>query len=243
LWFIQAQLTGCLSKTEVLKSFDLSYEEIVMPLGLIGKKIGMTRIFTEAGESVPVTVIRVENNRVVSVKKQESDGYNAVQVTAGEAKPKQLTKPVAGHYVKSGVSAGQLLMEFRVSEAELNGLCAGNEISIEQFNIGQKVDVQGTSKGKGFAGAVKRWNFRTQDATHGNSLSHRAPGSIGQCQTPGRVFKGKKMAGQLGNKKVSAQTLEIVRIDQQDGLLLIKGAVPGAAGGMVVLKPAVKVAH
>ncbi len=214
-----------------------------MSLGLIGKKVGMTRLFSEDGASIPVTVVLVAENCVVVIKNEEKDGYIAVQVTAGEAKAKQLNKPEAGHFVKAGVSAGRSLVEFRAEAKDLEGLSVGGSIDLDTFSEGQKVDVQGVSKGKGFAGAVKRWNFRTQDATHGNSLSHRAPGSIGQCQTPGRVFKGKKMAGQMGNKRVTVQTLEIVRIDKEKRLIMIKGAVPGASGGEVIIKPAVKVAQ
>jgi len=210
-----------------------------MTIGLVGKKSGMTRIFTEAGASVPVTVIEVEPNRVTSVKTVESDGYSAVQVTTGSRKAKHLTKAAAGQFAKAGIEAGRSLMEFRLAEGE-EAPQVGGEITVSLFEAGQKVDVTGTSKGKGFQGAVKRWNFRTQDMTHGNSLSHRAPGSIGQCQTPGRVFKGKKMAGQMGNARTTVQSLEIVRVDAERNLLLIKGAVPGAPGGDVIVRTAVK---
>ncbi|WP_110603303.1 MULTISPECIES: 50S ribosomal protein L3 [Salinicola] len=210
-----------------------------MTIGLVGKKAGMTRVFTEDGASVPVTVIEVEPNRITSVKTVESDGYRAVQVTTGSRKAKHLSKAIAGQYAKAGVEAGRSLMEFRLSEDDETPELGGS-FTVSLFEAGQKVDVTGTSKGKGFQGAVKRWNFRTQDNTHGNSLSHRAPGSIGQCQTPGRVFKGKKMAGQLGNERVTVQTLEVVRIDAERNLLLIKGAVPGAPGSDVVVRSAVK---
>ena len=210
-----------------------------MTIGLVGKKSGMTRVFTEDGASVPVTVIEVEPNRVTCVKTVESDGYNAVQVTTGSRKAKHLTKAAAGQFAKAGIEAGRSLMEFRLAEGE-EAPQVGGEITVSLFAAGQKVDVTGTSKGKGFQGAVKRWNFRTQDMTHGNSLSHRAPGSIGQCQTPGRVFKGKKMAGQMGNARTTVQSLEIVRVDAERNLLLIKGAVPGAPGGDVIVRTAVK---
>ena len=210
-----------------------------MTIGLVGRKSGMTRVFTEDGASVPVTVIEVEPNRVTCVKTVESDGYSAVQVTTGSRKAKHLTKAAAGQYAKAGVEAGRTLMEFRLSEGE-DVPQVGGEFTVSLFEAGQKIDVTGTSKGKGFQGAVKRWNFRTQDMTHGNSLSHRAPGSIGMCQTPGRVFKGKKMAGQLGNERVTVQSLEVVRVDSERNLLLIKGAVPGAPGSDVIVRRAVK---
>jgi|TARA_R100000655_G_scaffold10554_1_gene25205 large subunit ribosomal protein L3 len=197
----------------------------------------MTRVFTEEGISVPVTVIEVTPNRVSQVKTEETDGYEAVQVTVGERRASRVTKPQAGHFAKAGVEAGRSAGEFR---SEVGELQAGSEITLEVFEAGQSVDVTGTSKGKGFAGTVKRWNFRTQDATHGNSLSHRAPGSIGQNQTPGRVFKGKKMSGHLGAERVTVQNLEIVRVDAEKNLLLVKGAIPGAAGGDVIVRPAVK---
>ncbi|MCH2558065.1 MAG: 50S ribosomal protein L3 [Alcanivorax sp.] len=208
-----------------------------MAIGVIGRKCGMTRVFTEEGVSVPVTVIEVTPNRVSQVKTDETDGYEAVQVTVGDRRANRVTKPQAGHFGKAGVQAGRKAGEFRAEAGELQ---AGSEITLEIFEAGQSVDVTGTSKGKGFAGAVKRWNFRTQDATHGNSLSHRAPGSIGQNQTPGRVFKGKKMAGHLGAERVTVQNLEIVRVDAEKNLLLVKGAIPGAAGGDVIVRPAVK---
>ncbi|MBO6558514.1 MAG: 50S ribosomal protein L3 [Pseudomonadales bacterium] len=211
-----------------------------MTIGIVGIKRGMTRVFNEEGASVPVTVIEATPNRITQVKSQESDGYSAIQVTAGEVKASRVNKAVAGHYSKASVEAGRKLWEFRVDgEEELN---VGDALTVEAFEAGQKVDVCGQSKGKGFAGVVKRHNFSTQDMSHGNSISHRAPGSIGQCQTPGRVFKGKKMAGHMGSARVTTQTLEIVQIDQENNLLLVKGAVPGANGGDVIVTPAVKVA-
>ncbi|GAB4359982.1 MAG: 50S ribosomal protein L3 [Gammaproteobacteria bacterium] len=211
-----------------------------MTIGVIGRKRGMTRVFTEDGVSVPVTVVEVEPNRVTQVKTVESDGYRAVQVSAGSRRPSRVTKAMAGHFAKAGVEAGDTVMEFRLDEGEGEELATGAELSVNLFEAGQKVDVIGTSIGKGFAGVVKRHNFRTQDASHGNSLSHRAPGSIGQCQTPGRVFKGKKMAGHMGNVRRTVQNLEVVRVDAERNLLLIKGAVPGAKGGDVVVRPSVK---
>ncbi|KZZ47567.1 MAG: 50S ribosomal protein L3 [Saccharospirillaceae bacterium] len=207
-----------------------------MAIGIVGKKAGMTRVFTEAGQSVAVTVLEVAPNRITQVKTAETDGYSALQVTYGEKKASRISKPEGGHFAKANVEAGRGLLEFRTEEA----LAVGENLSVEQFEAGQKVDVTGTSKGKGFQGGVKRWNFSTQDATHGNSLSHRAPGSIGQCQTPGRVWKGKKMAGHMGAEQVTTQGLEVVRVDAENNLLLIKGAVPGATGSDVIVKPAVK---
>ena len=207
-------------------------------IGLVGKKVGMTRIFTEDGVSIPVTVIEIEANRVTQVKTLDNDGYCAVQVTTGAKKANRVSKPEAGHFAKAGVEAGRTLREFRLNEGE--EFTVGQSISVEIFADVKKVDVTGTSKGKGFAGTVKRWNFRTQDATHGNSLSHRVPGSIGQNQTPGKVFKGKKMAGQLGNERVTVQSLDVVRVDAERNLLLVKGAVPGATGCDLIVKPAVK---
>ena len=207
-------------------------------IGLIGRKVGMTRVFTEEGVSIPVTVVEVEANRVSQVRTLETDGYAAIQVTTGAKKANRVSKPEAGHFAKAGVEAGRGLWEFRLENGE--EFEVGAELTVELFNETKKVDVTGTSKGKGFQGAVKRWNFRTQDMTHGNSLSHRAPGSIGQCQTPGRVFKGKKMAGHMGAERVTTQNLEIVRVDAERNLLLIKGAVPGSTGGNVIVKPAVK---
>ena len=199
----------------------------------------MTRVFTEDGASVPVTVIEVDPNRVTCVKSVESDGYAAVQVTTGSRKAKHLSKAQAGLYAKAGVEAGRSLMEFRLSEGD-EAPEVGGELTVSLFEAGQMIDVTGTSKGKGFQGAVKRWNFRTQDNSHGNSLSHRAPGSIGMCQTPGRVFKGKKMAGQMGNVRCTVQSLEVVRVDAERNLLLVKGAVPGATGSDVIVRSAVK---
>ena len=210
-----------------------------MTIGLVGRKAGMTRVFTEDGASIPVTVVEITPNRVTQIKESDSDGYRAIQVTAGSRKAAKVSKSEAGHFAKAGVEAGRGLWEFRL-DGDLEGIEVGSELTVERFEVGQCVDVAGRSKGKGFQGAVKRWNFRTQDATHGNSLSHRAPGSIGQCQTPGRVFKGKKMAGQMGNANVTVQGLEIVRVDAERNLLLIKGAVPGAPGGDVIVRPAVK---
>ncbi|MDN3679012.1 50S ribosomal protein L3 [Vibrio tapetis subsp. quintayensis] len=207
-------------------------------IGLVGRKVGMTRVFTEEGVSIPVTVVEVEANRISQVKTLETDGYAAIQVTTGTKKANRVTKPEAGHFAKAGVEAGRGLWEFRLENGEEFEI--GAELNVELFNEIKKVDVTGTSKGKGFQGAIKRWNFSTQDMTHGNSLSHRAPGSIGQCQTPGRVFKGKKMAGHMGAERVTTQNLEIVRVDAERNLLLIKGAVPGSTGGNVIVKPAVK---
>ena len=211
-----------------------------MKIGLVGRKRGMTRVFTEEGNSIPVTVIEVDPNRVTQVKNEDTDGYRSVQVTIGERRASLVNKPVTGHYAKAGVEVGEGLWEFRLPEGEGDDLEAGSELKVSMFEAGEMVDVTGTSKGKGFAGAVKRHNFRMQDATHGNSLAHRAPGSIGQCQTPGRVFKGKKMAGQMGDERVTTQNLEVVRVDEERNLLLIKGAVPGAAGGAVMVRPSVK---
>ncbi len=211
-----------------------------MKIGLIGRKRGMTRLFTEEGDSIPVTVIEVSPNRVTRVKTDETDGYRAVQVTAGSRRAGLLTKPEAGHFAASGVDAGEGLWELRIDGDEAAELEPGAEITVSVFEAGEKVDVTGTSKGKGFAGTVKRHNFRMQDATHGNSVSHRVPGSIGQNQTPGRVFKGKKMSGHMGDERVTTQNLEVVRVDAERNLLLIKGAVPGAPGGQVVVRPSVK---
>ena len=211
-----------------------------MTIGLIGRKRGMTRVFTEQGDSVPVTVIEVSPNRVTQVKTVETDGYSALQVTIGSKRNSLVNKPQAGHYSKAGIEAGEGLWELRLNDEEGSDLEAGAELNVEQFETGQKVDVTGTSIGKGFAGGVKRHNFSMQDATHGNSVSHRAPGSIGQCQTPGRVFKGKKMAGHMGDARVTTQNLEVIQIDAERNLLLIKGAVPGAKNGQVTVRPSVK---
>ena len=210
-----------------------------MTIGLVGRKSGMTRVFAEDGASIPVTVVEISPNRVTRIKDRDSDGYRAIQVTAGSRKASKVNKAEAGHFAKAGVAAGRGLWEFRI-DADDDPIEVGAQLTVARFAAGQKVDVAGRSKGKGFQGGVKRWNFRTQDATHGNSLSHRAPGSIGQCQTPGRVFKGKKMAGQMGNANVTVQGLEVVRVDVERNLLLIKGAVPGAPGGDVIVRPAVK---
>jgi len=211
-----------------------------MTIGVVGRKVGMTRVFTDEGASLPVTVIEIEPNRVAQLKTLETDGYRAVQVTTGNRKASRVTKPAAGHFAKAGVEAGRGLWEFRLDDGEGAELEAAGEIKVDIFEAGQKVDVSGISIGKGFAGGVKRHNFHMQDATHGNSLSHRAPGSIGQCQTPGRVFKGKRMAGHMGAVKRTMQNLEVVRVDADRNLLLVKGAVPGAKGGNVVVRPAVK---
>ncbi|KES15930.1 50S ribosomal protein L3 [Gilliamella apicola] len=206
-------------------------------IGLIGRKVGMTRIFTEEGVSIPVTVVEVQSNRITQVKTLENDGYQAIQVTTGSKKASRVNKPEAGHFAKAGVEAGRGLWEFRFEEGEYT---VGQSINVDIFTDVKKVDVTGTSKGKGFAGVTKRWNFRTQDATHGNSLAHRGHGSIGQNQTPGKVFKGRKMAGHLGNERVTVQNLDIVRVDAERNLLLIKGAVPGAINSDVIVKPAIK---
>jgi large subunit ribosomal protein L3 len=208
-----------------------------MTIGIVGIKRGMTRIFTEDGVAIPVTVIEATPNRITQVKSVDTDGYTAIQVTAGTVKPSRVKKPAAGLFAKASVEAGRSLWEFRTDDAALS---VGDSLTVEAFTEGQKVDVCGQSKGKGFAGVIKRYNFQMQDATHGNSVSHRAPGSIGQCQTPGRVFKGKKMAGHMGAARVTTQTLEVVKIDQENNLLLIRGAVPGAKGGDVIVTPAVK---
>jgi large subunit ribosomal protein L3 len=200
----------------------------------------MTRIFRDDGVSVPVTVISVEPNRVTQIKTLEADGYRALQVTTGRRRASRVTRPMAGHYARAGTEAGQGLWEFSLAEGEGEDMEVGSEITVGRFEAGQKVDVSGTSIGKGFAGTVKRHNFHMQDATHGNSISHRAPGSIGQCQTPGRVFKGKKMSGHMGSVKRTTQNLEVVRVDAERNLLLVKGAVPGSKGGDVVIRPAVK---
>ena len=211
-----------------------------MAIGLVGRKVGMTRIFTEDGVSIPVTVIEATPNRVTQLRTEETDGYRALQVTAGTKKANRVNKAEAGHFAKAGVEAGSGLWEFRLDDSEGENIEVGSEITVELFNDTNKVDVVGTSKGKGFQGGVKRWNFSSQRMTHGNSLSHRAPGSIGQNQSPGKVFKGKKMAGQLGNKRVTTISLELVRVDVENNLLLIKGAVPGATGSDVIVRPAVK---
>ena len=211
-----------------------------MSIGLVGRKSGMTRIFTEEGTSIPVTVVEVQPNRVTQIKTPETDGYTAIQVTTGSRRASRVTKGMAGHFAKANTEAGTGLWEFRAEGADIADLTTGSEIKVDLFAEGQMVDVTGTSKGKGFQGGVKRHNFQMQDATHGNSLSHRAPGSIGQCQTPGRVWKGKKMAGQMGNERSTTQSLKIVRVDLENNLLLIKGALPGATVSNVVVRPATK---
>jgi large subunit ribosomal protein L3 len=216
------------------------FEAIKMTIGLVGVKCGMTRVFTEDGLSIPVTVVEVLPNRVTQVKSLDNDGYNAIQVTSGTRKRSRLSKPEAGHFAKAGVEPGKGLWEFCFDNEDSSNFTVGSEISVDLFSEGQFVDVTGTSKGKGFAGAVKRWNFRTQDATHGNSLSHRAPGSIGQRQSPGKVFKGKKMCGHLGDEKCTVLSQRIVKIDKEKNLILIRGAVPGAASGFVIIRKAVK---
>ncbi|MDE2345064.1 MAG: 50S ribosomal protein L3 [Gammaproteobacteria bacterium] len=211
-----------------------------MSIGLIGRKCGMTRIFSEEGVSIPVTVIEVEPNRVTQVKSAEADGYRSVQVTTGTRRATRVTKPMAGHYAKAGTGAGRRLGEFRLDDGEGADLKAGAEVKVDIFKPGQKVSVTGTSIGKGFQGTIKRHHFTMGDATHGNSLSHRAPGSIGQRQTPGRVFPGKKMSGHLGNKRRTALHLEVVKVDVEKNLLLVKGAVPGSEGGEVIVRPAAR---
>ena len=211
-----------------------------MSIGLIGKKQGMTRMFTPEGEAFAVSVVSVSPNIITQIKSQETDGYSSIQVTTGEKKEKHIRKPVSGHFKKNGVNPGEGLWEFKVNPKALEELEVGNELFLEQFEEGQTIDVQGKSKGKGFAGTVKRWNFKMQDATHGNSISHRAPGSIGQCQTPGKVWKGKKMSGHMGDQQKTVQNLEIASIDSNNNLLLIKGPIPGPTGSNVILKPAVK---
>lgn len=209
-------------------------------LGLVGRKAGMTRVFTEDGKSIPVTLIEATPNRITQIKTQETDGYSAVQVAVGNRRASLVTKPVAGHLAKAKVEAGRGLWELRVEADKLGDFTVGGEIKADIFEVGQKVDVQGVTKGKGFQGTIKRWNFTMGDATHGNSLSHRAPGSLGQRQTPGRVFPGKKMSGHMGAVTQSTQNLEVVRVDAERGLIAIRGAVPGAAGGDVIVRPASK---
>lgn len=210
-----------------------------MAIGIVGRKTGMTRVFTADGASIPVTVVEATPNRVTQVKSESVDGYSAIQVTVGDRKPSRVGKAAAGHFEKAGVTAGRGLWEFRVP-GDVASPELGSEITVASFEVGQKVDVTGQSRGKGFQGVIKRWNFSMQDATHGNSRSHRAPGSIGQNQSPGRVFKGKKMAGHMGDRQVTVQTLEVVRVDAERNLLLIKGAIPGAPGVDVIVRPAVK---
>jgi large subunit ribosomal protein L3 len=212
-----------------------------MSLGLLGRKVGMMRIFTDDGDSIPVTVLDVSNNRVAQIKTPETDGYTAVQVVYGARRASRVNKAAAGHYAKAGVEAGTSLKEFRIDAAKAAELKAGDVIAATMFEAGQKVDVQGTSIGKGYAGTIKRYNFRSGRATHGNSRSHNVPGSIGMAQDPGRVFPGKRMTGHMGDVTVSVQNLEIARVDAERSLLMVKGAVPGAKNGAVVVKPAIKV--
>ena len=212
-----------------------------MTIGVVGRKAGMTRIFTEEGASIPVSVVEVTSNRITQIKDQATDGYQAIQITTGARRASRVTKAMAGHYAKAGVEAGRGSWEFTFSGDEAAELTVGGELSIEMFEVGQKVDVTGQIIGKGFQGGIKRHNFTMQDATHGNSISHRSNGSIGMCQTPGRVIKGKKMSGHMGAVQRTIQTLELVRVDAERGLLLIKGSIPGSKGGDVIIRPAVKV--
>lgn len=209
-------------------------------IGIVGRKLGMTRVFTPEGVSIPVTVIEAEPNRVTQVRNPEVDGYSAIQITTGTRRATRVTKPMAGHFAKANTEAGRGLWEFRLAQGEGAELAAGAEVKVDLFEVGQKVDVRGVTKGKGFQGGVKRHNFAMQDATHGNSLSHRAPGSIGQRQTPGRVFKGKRMAGHMGAVNRAAQNLEVVRVDAERNLLLVRGSIPGAPGGDVIVTPSIK---
>jgi large subunit ribosomal protein L3 len=211
-----------------------------MSLGLVGRKVGMTRIFTDDGAAVPVTVLDVANNRITQIKTQEADGYTAVQLTYGKRRASRVTKAQAGHLAKAGVEAGELLKEFPVSAEQLASLKLGETVSVETFAVGQLVDVSGTTKGRGFSGAIRRHHFSSNRASHGNSRSHNSPGSISMAQDPGRVFPGKRMAGQYGNVNRTVQTLKVVRVDAARGLLLVKGAVPGADGGHIVVRPAAK---
>ncbi len=211
-----------------------------MAIGLVGRKCGMSRVFLESGESVPVSVIEVEANRVTQVKTKDSDGYDAIQVTTGTKRPVLVNKPQTGHFAKAKAGAGRGLWEFRLNDDDIGKFDVGAELKADVFTVGQIVDVAGVTRGKGFAGTIKRWNFTMGDATHGNSLSHRSPGSIGQRQTPGRVFKGKKMAGHMGNANETVQNLRVIRVDAERNLLLVRGAIPGAPGGDVVVRPASK---
>lgn len=213
-----------------------------MAISVVGRKIGMTRVFAEDGAVVPVTVLEVDANRITQVREADKDGYRAVQVTVGSRRPNRVTKAMAGHFAKASVEAGRSVWEFRLNDGEGEELAAGSEIKVDIFEPGQKVDVQGTSIGKGYAGVMKRHNFSGGRASHGNSINHRTPGSIGQCQTPGRVFPGKKMSGHLGNVKRTQQNLEVVRVDADKNLLLVKGSIPGAKGSDVIICPAVKAA-
>lgn len=211
-----------------------------MSLGLVGRKVGMTRIFTDDGDSIPVTVLEVGDNRVTQIKTDETDGYTAVQVTFGTRRASRVTKPLAGHLAKAGVEAGEVIKEFRVDAARAAEFQPGANISVDLFEVGQKIDVQGVTIGKGYAGTIKRYHFSSGRASHGNSRSHNVPGSIGMAQDPGRVFPGKRMTGHMGDETVTVQNLEIARIDADRKLLLVKGAVPGAKGGKVFVTPAVK---
>jgi len=211
-----------------------------MSLGLLGRKVGMTRLFTDDGDSVPVTVLDVSDNRVVQIKSPNTDGYTAVQVAFGKRRASRVTKAVAGHYAKAGVEAGTVLREFRISADEAAGLQVGGKVALSLFKVGQMVDVQGTTSGKGFSGVIKRHHFSSNRATHGNSKSHNVPGSIGMAQDPGRVFPGKRMAGQLGNVTRTAQNLEVIRVDEERQLLLVRGSVPSAKGGNVIVSAAAK---
>ena len=211
-----------------------------MSLGLVGRKVGMTRIFTDDGDSIPVTVVEVGDNRVTQIKTDETDGYTAVQVTFGSRRASRVTKPLAGHLAKAGVEAGEVIKEFRIDAAKAAELQAGSSLSVDLFQVGQKIDVQGVSIGKGYAGTIKRYNFSSGRASHGNSRSHNVPGSIGMAQDPGRVFPGKRMTGHLGDATRTVQNLEIAKIDAERKLLLVKGAIPGSKGGKVIVTPAVK---
>ena len=211
-----------------------------MSLGLVGRKVGMTRIFTDDGDSIPVTVVEVGDNRVTQIKTDETDGYTAVQVTFGSRRASRVTKPLAGHLAKAGVEAGEVIKEFRIDAAKAAELQAGSSLSVDLFQVGQKIDVQGVSIGKGYAGTIKRYHFASGRATHGNSRSHNVPGSIGMAQDPGRVFPGERMTGHLGDVTRTVQNLEIAKIDAERKLLLVKGAIPGSKGGKVIVTPAVK---
>ena len=211
-----------------------------MSLGLVGRKVGMTRIFTDDGDSIPVTVVEVGDNRVTQIKTDETDGYTAVQVTFGSRRASRVTKPLAGHLAKAGVEAGEIIKEFRIDAAKAAELQAGGSLSVDLFQVGQKIDVQGVTIGKGYAGTIKRYHFASGRATHGNSRSHNVPGSIGMAQDPGRVFPGKRMTGHLGDVTRTVQNLEIAKIDSERKLLLVKGAIPGSKGGKVIVTPAVK---
>ncbi len=208
-----------------------------MAIGLIGRKQGMTRVFTDDGFSVPVTVVEITPNRITQIKTKDKDGYSAIQVTTGEKKLSRVSKPLTGHFASSGVEAGRGLWEFRLNDEELSKYNVGDPVHLDILEVGQNLSVTGTTKGKGFAGGVKRHNFKMQDATHGNSISHRAPGSIGQCQTPGRVFKGKKMAGHMGARQSTVKSLSLIKLNKERNIILVKGAVPGSIGADVIVKP------